>query len=71
MVGAIGSLSPGGQVYERGQSLQSGIVGSRGVAFNMLDLGPSIAETKGKRVLLGHEESQDREARANEDTGKR
>lgn len=42
-----------------------------GVAFNMLDLGPSIAETKGKRVLLGNEESQDREARADEDTGKR
>lgn len=33
------------------------------VAFIMLDLGPLIAETKGKRVLLGYGSSQDRGAR--------
>jgi hypothetical protein len=41
------------------------------VAFTMLDLGPPIAETKGKRVLLGYGQSQDRGARRDGEVGRR
>lgn len=38
------------------------------VAFIMLDPGPPIAETKGKRVLLGHGSSQDRGVRGDRES---